>query len=258
MGASRREPGRQANEVVREVELNRPFYLAVHEVTNEQFRRFNPEHISGNFREKSLDGEEQPVVNVTWQQAALFCNWLSERAGLPQAYTVNEGKVIGFNPASNGYRLPTEAEWAWAARTEGKYSGLKQQLKYAWGRQLPPGSGAANIADRMAAYYVGRVLEDYDDGYEVSAPVGSFAVNSLGLHDLGGNVAEWVNDYYGTRFSRMGQIENNPVGPAEGQYRVIRGPSWAHGTVSQLRLSHRDFNDKPRNDVGFRVARYVE
>ena len=248
--------GRQANEVIREVNLTRPFYLATHEVSNEQFRRFDPQYHSGSHRDKSLDGDRQPVVNVSWEQAALYCNWLSEQEGLPLAYQVTDGKVTGFEPAATGYRLPTEAEWAWAARTQGK-SGAAL-LKFGWGNTLPPAADTENIADRSAAFSVGRVLRNYDDRYPVSAPVGSFAANALGLFDMGGNVAEWVNDIYGTRFTRSGEFETNPLGPATGKFRVIRGASWAHGGITQLRLSHRDFNDKGRNDVGFRIARYVE
>src|SRR5690606_13727326 len=190
---------------------------------------------------------------VSWEDAALYCNWLSEAEGLPPFYQVENGKVTGFNPQSTGYRLPTEAEWAWAARYENG-----EMLKYAWGRELPPQDKVVNIADRSAAPLVGYVQPGYDDGYPVTAPVGSFPPNSKGLYDLAGNVAEWVHDFYEIAVSLSQSVEQDPVGPGNGTYHVIRGSSWAHGSVTELRLSFRDYGTDARHDVGFRIARYVE
>lgn len=253
MGSSRREQGRRANEVLRQVALKRPFYLGTHEVSNGEFRRFRPEHSSGHAKGQSLDNDNLPAVRVSWEDAALYCNWLSEAEGLPPFYQVENGKVTGFNPQSTGYRLPTEAEWAWAARYENG-----EMLKYAWGRELPPQDKVVNIADRSAAPLVGYVQPGYDDGYPVTAPVGSFPPNSKGLYDLAGNVAEWVHDFYEISVSLSQTVEQDPLGPSSGAYHVIRGSSWAHGTVTELRLSFRDYGSEPRHDVGFRIARYVE
>lgn len=253
MGSSRREQGRRANEVMREVGLQRAFYLGTHEVRNGEFRRFKPEHSSGHAKGQSLDMDDRPVVRVSWEDAALYCNWLSEAAGLPPFYRVENGKVTGFNPQATGYRLPTEAEWAWAARYENG-----EMLKYPWGPQLPPSQKVANIADRNAAPLVGYVQPGYDDSYPATAPVGSFPPNGKGLYDLAGNVAEWVNDFYEISVSLSQAVEQDPVGPSSGSYHVIRGSSWAHGTVTELRLSFRDYGTEPRQDVGFRIARYVE
>ena len=74
---------------------------------------------------------------------------------------------------------------------------------------------------------------------------------------MGGNVAEWVNDYYGI-MPGGNTVETDPRGPANGEFRVIKGSSWAHGTITELRLSYRDYGDKQRDDVGFRIARYLE
>lgn len=257
MGSSRREQGRRANEALHTVQLTRAFYLSTHEVTNGQFRQFKADHSSGNVKGNSLNGDDYPVVNVTWQQAALYCNWLSEKEQLPPYYRVEDGAVTGFNPQSTGYRLSTETEWAWATRLE-KQGDHATMLKYTWGPQLPPTSKVINIADRNAAPVAGFIQAGYDDGFIVSAPVGSFPANAKGLYDLDGNVAEWMNDYYDVASSLAQDVSVDPIGPSDGTHHVIRGSSWAHGTITELRLSFRDYGTDARNDVGFRIARYVE
>jgi formylglycine-generating enzyme required for sulfatase activity len=254
MGASRREAGRQANEVIRNVSLTKPFYLSLTEVTNEQFAAFDPDHSSGIVEGRTLSNPDQPVVQVTWEQAARYCNWLSEQEGLMPFYTVEGESVTGSNPDSTGYRLPTEAEWEWAARVAGDPNSL---LRFPWGPELPPPENHGNYADISAGQFLARILVDYNDGYMGSAPVGSFPANANGFYDMGGNVAEWVNDYYGTAGLVGTAVETDPLGPPGGTYHVIRGSSWAHGTVTELRLSYRDYNDSPRDDVGFRIARYL-
>lgn len=254
MGASRREAGRQANEVMRNVSLTKPFYLSTTEVSNAQFAKFDSEHSSGVVEGRTLSNDTQPVVRVTWEQAALYTNWLSAQENLPPFYKVEGDKIVGINPDSTGYRLPTEAEWDWAARTNGDPSSL---LKFPWGAEMPPPDNHGNYADISAANFLGRVLVNYNDSYMGSAPVASFAANANGFYDMGGNVAEWVHDYYGTGVAGGNATEIDPVGPAQGTYHVIRGSSWAHGTVTELRLSFRDYNNTERDDVGFRVARYL-
>jgi formylglycine-generating enzyme required for sulfatase activity len=253
MGASRREPGRRANEVLHTVKLTRPFYLSVKEVTNREFRAFRSGHSSGQAGGHSLDGEEQPVVNVTWDAAALYCNWLSKAEGLRPFYRVEGEKVTGFDPASTGYRLPTEAEWAWAARVAP--SGL---LKFPWGAEMPPPAKSGNYGDESASGILGKVLFRYDDGFPVTAPVGSFAASANGLYDMGGNASEWVHDFYGIPTVGPDEVVVDPMGPAQGEFRVIRGSSWMHANVSELRLSFRDYDSKARPDVGFRIARFLE
>lgn len=252
MGASRREPGRRANEALREVELVRPFYLGSHEITNGQFRRSSPAHSSGRLGPHDLTGESHPVVQVSWEQAAEYCNWLSTQEGLPPSYVQRDGKLVAATPLGTGYRLPTEAEWSRAARHAGA-----GPLKYPWGPALPPPPRAGNFGDASARSLVPILLEGYDDGYPASAPVGSFAANALGMFDLGGNVAEWVHDVY-TIPAADTPLERDPTGPAAGDLHVILGSSFLQGSVSELRLSYRDYGMKPRNDVGFRIARYAE
>lgn len=254
MGASRREAGRRANEDLREVRLERPFYLSPHEVSNAQYKRFKADHSSGVLEGRTLDLDNQPVVQVSWLDAALYCNWLSEQEGLPLFYQVQDGQVTGFDPEATGYRLPTEAEWEWAARTDGNGN----TLRYPWGEQLPPPAGAGNFADVSVSPFMGQFLVGYDDTYLGTAPTGQFPVNSRGMYDMAGNVSEWVHDYYGTLLSLSSSVEVDPVGPQTGAYHTIKGSSWAHSSITELRLSYRDFSDTARNDLGFRIARYLE
>ncbi|MDP9136137.1 MAG: PEGA domain-containing protein, partial [Actinomycetota bacterium] len=111
MGSPRREPGRRSNETERTVELKRPFYIARFQVTNREFREFRADHLSGIFKDETLDLERQPAARVTWQDAAAFCNWLSERDKLPPAYARRGDRLELIEPVTTGYRLPTEAEW---------------------------------------------------------------------------------------------------------------------------------------------------
>jgi formylglycine-generating enzyme required for sulfatase activity len=254
MGASRREPGRRANEPLRDVELVRPFYVSTTEVSNAQFRRFAPAHDSGRAGTQSLNVDSYPVVRVSWEQAAAYCNWLSQKDGLPAAYESRGGALVARVPLTTGYRLPTEAEWERVAR----YPDGQGPLRYPWGRAFPIPPGAGNYGDEASGELLQRTLPDYDDGYVATAPVDGLAANALGFFHLGGNVAEWMHDFYAITPSTPGQLVRDPTGPAEGEYHVIRGASWMHATVTELRLSYRDYGKDPRPDLGFRLARYAE
>lgn len=254
MGASRREPGRRANETIRNIELTRPFYLGLHEVTNEQYRKFVPDHSSGTMKGGSLDGPQQPVVRITWEQAASYSNWLSRQESLEPYYIEQGQAIVGSNPRANGYRLPAEAEWAWAARVTAD----RTLLKYPWGAAMPPPANSGNYADESAVGLLGSIIPGYKDGQMLSAPVGSYPAGNNGLFDMGGNVAEWVHDFYGITSSNSNVTETDPRGPEQGEFHVIRGSSWAHGTLTELRLSYRDYATSAREDVGFRLARNLE
>jgi formylglycine-generating enzyme required for sulfatase activity len=254
MGASRREPGRRANEVLREVEITRPFYLAVREVSNQEFREFANSHLSGGFGGLNLEIDHHPVVNITWEDAARYCNWLSEKAGLPPVYVLRGGTLIPRSPMPAGYRLPTEAEWAWAAR----YPDTATAQKYPWGNSLPAPDKSGNYGDQTAEGVLKSAVPDYSDGYPATAPVGSFQANTRGLYNLGGNVSEWVQDVYAFTPTAPGTIELDPTGPQSGPTHVIRGASWMDTAVTELRLSYRDYGNTARPDVGFRIARSAQ
>jgi formylglycine-generating enzyme required for sulfatase activity len=254
MGASRREAGRRANESVRLVQLQRPFYLGAKEVTNGEYRRYQAAHRSGDAEGAALDGDGQPAVNISWEDAARYCNWLSKADGLPAAYRESDGKLVSIVPATTGYRLPTEAEWAYVARQHGR----QELARYPWTGAFPPTVKAGNFADASIADTLANVVPDYNDGYRGSAPVGSFSARPAGFYDLGGNVAEWMNDFYAVYPGMAEQLVTDPAGPASGDHHVVRDSSWRQGSIGELRLSYRDYSRVARPDLGFRVARYAQ
>ncbi len=254
MGAPRREPGRRPDEIERDVELTRPFYIATREVSNASFREFDPSHLSGRVGSVTLDLDDHPVVHVSWAAAARYCNWLSDKDSLPPAYVLRGGELTPVEPMNTGYRLPTEAEWEWVAR----YPEAPVARKYPWGPALPIPPLAGNFGDLAAAAILGRSLPGYDDKYPATSPVDSFAPNPLGIFNLGGNVAEWMSDRYAVDPRAGDPPERDPLGPASGDRYVIRGSSWTTATVTGLRLSARDAGAEGRPDVGFRIARYAE
>ena len=253
LGSSRREAGRRANEVQYTAQLTKPFYVSLHETTNKQFRNFQSNHNAGNFKKKSLNLNQAPAVNVSWQQAALYCNWLSEKEGFDPFYQTKKGYVSGQNKDANGYRLLTEVEWAWLARNKDG-----DVLTYPWGNNPSPSllKPVGNFADKQAAQLITFILPNYDDDYVGTAPVGRYPANHRGLFDLGGNASEWVNDWYDAKGNSGGDL-TDPLGPDVGEFHVVRGASWAKGHLPQLRLAYRDFGAKGKYDIGFRIARYA-
>jgi formylglycine-generating enzyme required for sulfatase activity len=257
MGSSRREQGRRSNEVLRSVSLSRAFYLGVNEVTNAEFRAFRADHNSGEFKGQSLNGDAQPVVNVGWEDVVQYLNWLSIRDGLQPVY---EERVDGWAPVlplRNGYRLPTEAEWEWAAR----FAGQAEPLVFPWSSDaavVVPPSRAENLADIAAAALLPTSLHTYSDDFAVTAPAGSFAENVIGMHDLGGNVSEWVQDFYALDTAASQTTAVDPTGPGSGTYHIVRGPSWRSATLTDLRVAARSYERDGRDDLGFRIARNLE
>jgi len=169
-----------------------PYYLGRCEVTNRQFELFRAGHAKE--RSKYSPGDDHPVVNVAYDDAAEFCAWLSAREG-------------------RGYRLPTEAEWEFAARGE-------KLLVYPWGNAAPGGSGRppANVKETASL----------KDGHACAAPVGSFpeGASPFGCLDMGGNVWEWCLDWYRPSYIVSPGGNLDPTGPLVGTERVIRGGGW--------------------------------
>ena len=259
LGADRRDRGGQSNEVTRTVLISRPYYLGVTEVTNGQFQKFDPAHNPGVLGRALLTEFDRPVVGVSWQQAAAFCNWLSDIEGLPAAYKRVDDRYKLIEPRTQGYRLPTEAEWSRASR----YAGLKHNetgdlsypARFPWGDTLPPPAVLANLADSAAIGFAPILISDYSDGFRGPAPVAHFQANALGLFDLAGNVAEWTNDLFSTE--RMPATATDWTGPNTGSAYVIRGSSFLTGSFSQLRWAYRDVGLTGRQDLGFRLARDI-
>ena len=232
--------------------LTRPFAVLDREVSNALYRKFRRAHDSGAHQGRSLDGGAQPAVRISWHDAARFANWLSRQAGAPEFYRERDGRIEGFRAGVAGYRLPTEAEWVWLTRAPGRY---------AWGDELPPPERYGNFADRSAGGLVAPVLERYDDGAPVSAAVGSYRADARGLYDLPGNVAEWVHDVFEDSLRLQASPDAaraDPLGAAAGRHHVIRGSGWRDGARRELSRDLRRYGRDGRDDVGFRLAYYLE
>ena len=201
--------------------------------------------------------DNHPVTFVSWMDAVNYCNWRSEKDNLKCCYKII-GDSVFWDKSAKGYRLLTEAEWEFAARSGGK------NYKFAWGNDSTPminGQKAANIKDQTVqkAYapetnYL-PCWKDYEDGYVYTSPIGSFAPNELGLYDMCGNNYEWCWDWLDENYYSVSPV-NNPDGPATGKAKVCRnvGPLCP---IEQIGTTHRGGgspNDFWEN-VGFRIGR---
>jgi formylglycine-generating enzyme required for sulfatase activity len=265
MGSPAGEPGHVANEgPVHRVRITRAFEMGVHEVTNLQFRAFAEalayetdaqRDVDGGFgidfergeviRDPHTDwrnpgfpgflpGPDHPVLMVSWQDAEEFCKWLSAK----------EGRT---------YRLPTEAEWEYAAR-----GGTKTPW---WTGSNPEGlATAGNTADAALRSKVPKAkwTAPWDDGFAFVAPVGSFRPNPFGLHDMHGNVWEWCRDWHGADAYAKSPADD-PQGPAKGSFRTIRGGGWWNDAKQNRSAQRIYFKPTFRYCLlsGFRVVREV-
>lgn len=252
IGSDRGERGRFRNEIPQQIQFKRPFVLAETHVSNAEFRRFRPEHRSGTFQGVNLDHDPLPVVNITWEDAVQYCNWLSVQKGLQPAYFFNDdSRMELIYPPTNGYRLPTEAEWERIAR-----AGNENRL-YPWGNGFPPPDSAGNLAGQESRQLLPRVIEDYSDPHAGPGPVNTEPPLAFGIRGLSGNVSEWVNDGYAVPAASREPV-TDPVGPANRPFYVIKGGSWRDFAPADLRNARRRFGNTPQPDIGFRVARYLE
>ena len=205
------------------------FYMSKYEVTFEQYDRFCNDTGISKPDDDGWGRGTMPVMNVSWYDAVEYCNWLSEKEGLTPVYS-GSGDNISCNFDANGYRLPTEAEWEYAAK------GGNNHDSYTY-------SGSNTVGD------VGWTKSN--SGSETH-PVGGKIPNSLGLYDMSGNVWEWCWDWYDF-YSDTSLVD--PEGPESGDYRVLRGGSWSFIT-NFLRCAVRGGNYPTFTlfDLGFRVV----
>jgi len=243
MGAPRYEKGQRANEFLRTVKLTMPFYVSTHEVSRAQYGRFRSVQGAGN----------EPVTSISWIEAAQYCNWLSLQEKKIPFYDIRGGQLRRSNISSDGYRLLSEAEWEWLARKASR----QQQTRFTWGDEtiIPENSG--NIADESAKGKTSYYVPNYSDGYAGPAPVGSYPPEKTGLYDLTGNVSEWVHDVYTLTPPAGNTVETDPLGEPSGDTHTVKGSNWRSGRMTELRASYREGEKAGRDDIGFRVARYV-
>ena len=246
MGSLQGEPNGLPNEFARQIQLNRPFYAGIHEVTVAQYQQMaSPGQASANDR--------TPVTGISWLAAAKFCNWLSTKEGFTPVYTFSGDTLISSDSKSNGYRLLTEAEWEWLARKAGRL----QQVTFPWGNNTTIPANAGNLADESAKVAVSQYIPHYNDGQVGLSDTGLYQANPAGLHDLAGNVSEWTHDSYSLAPPTVSGVEVDPFDESAAKWRTIKGSNFQSAKISELRTAFRRGSQAGDDTVGFRVARYL-
>ena len=216
------------------------FWMAKTEVTNAQYRQWKPDHDSLSFENQTMNEDDQPVVNVSWEEAKDFIKWLHEQ-----------------HQDQSTFRLPTEEEWEYACRAGTTTSRF-------WGNDPAQACQYANVGDQIGKKYLGWKWPDWtihacDDGYAVTAPVGKFRPNDFGLHDMLGNVWEWCEDIYVADIYANHQQEGtvkNPLVTTGGTDRVARGGCWSKQPRHVRCASRHSAPPTVKSDsIGFRLVR---
>ncbi len=212
------------------------FSIGKNEVTFEEFDRFCVSTGWEKPDDAKLGRGKNPVMNISWEAAVMYCNWLSKMEGLDRAYTIKRDSLattVLCNFETNGYRLPTEAEWEYAAK------GGTQSKGFAF--------SGSNNPDEVAWYFL--------NSNGMPHPVGEKKPNELGIYDMSGNVREWCWDLYDKDYYKKSP-ESNPTGPTVGVRRVYRGGAW-NFKIDFLRMTGREYMGPSKNygNVGFRVAK---
>lgn len=212
------------------------FELSTHEVTVAQWKEFLTETLREiPNRPKWGWREDFPITNIKWTEAIVYCNWLSKKNNLTLVYTKDGNNWI-CNFKANGYRLPTEAEWEYAAKGGNK----SKKFIYAGGNDL-----------NLISWYSLNSKKS-PQTIETKLP------NELGLFDMSGNTWEWVWDYYSPLYSKT--IEStNPTGPIRGTNRCLKGGSWDSSKLQFLKPEYQlNWNPNETNEFfGFRIARSI-
>ena len=234
------EQWREEDEHPHVVRITRPYAIATTTVSLAAWRLYAPEPdwkacFADGFDAGIADRPENPAACVTWQEAVDFTNALSAAAGLPPAYDAERVLI----PSSPGWRLPTEAEWEYAARAG---------YNCVW-----PGTSDVHVVRR----FVNAVTVAGDDVWETAAPLVHLFPNPWGLYGMTGNVWQWTSDGYDSRFSGSGPVD--PYRAPSGMFRVARGGGWGSGTP-QVRIAHRvgDAADSRGVARGLRLARTLD
>ena len=226
MGSPDYEDNRDGDEKQKEVCL-KSFYMSKYEVTNQQFHQFKPIHNSSTFKNTSLNDDQQPVVNVSWQDATNYAQWLTDRTGIR-------------------YRLPTEAEWEFAARS-GRYDD-----RWFWGNKADTSCQYANLKDiSTSRQWNWKNTVDCDDNNPTTSIVGQYNSNLYGLHDMIGNVWEWTCSDYNTEFNGF----ENRCSADKLSIKIMRGGSWKDSeTWARTALRSRSTSTHKDSKTGFRLV----
>jgi len=236
----------EESEIPHEVYVS-SFYLSKYEVCFSEDDAFCDSTIYSRASDKVWGRGDRPVINVSWHNAVTYCNWLSEKEGLQACYEINSN-IAFCDFTQNGYRLPTEAEWEYAAREGGK------RIRFGNGKNT------ANPSE-MNFFPLGDCPYNIIGNYrKQTAPVNTLTPNRLGLYHMSGNVAEWCWDWYKPDYDEKG-VYDNPKGPTRPPmsgryYRIVRGGHW--GTPAQYlqvtsRANHGMFTRF--HGTGFRLCR---